>query len=207
MRLLDGRQVTILALAQNGQADQAAALVEQSATTEPWEQAVQSLLRIHCRRAAGADVERHVAAMLTTVLTLLQQPDPSTAVFRTRVGVIALDLATIHGAPQLSQLRAALITTAYSDTYAARDALAHPLPRQAMTAGQHRDLAELAHASGLDSGTIPEPLYGDLMAAVSSAEDQLRVLLDRNIALSQSLGTATAELPGGATLSALTRVE
>ncbi|MGH3933742.1 MAG: hypothetical protein ACRDS1_01950 [Pseudonocardiaceae bacterium] len=199
VRLLDGRQVTILALAQNGQADQAAALVEQSTTTEPWEQAVQSLLRIHCQRAAGADVERHVAAMLTTVLTLLQQPDPSTAVFRTRVGVIALDLANIHGAPQLSQLHAALIATAYSDTYAARDALAHPLPRQAMTAGQHRDLAELTHASGLDSGTIPEPLYGDLMAAVSSAEDQLRVLLIRDVALSQSLRAVAAELPGGAT--------
>ncbi|MGH3915206.1 MAG: hypothetical protein ACRDTC_17640 [Pseudonocardiaceae bacterium] len=133
-----------------------------------------------------------------TVLTLLQLPDPSTVVFRTRVGVTALDLANIHGAPQLSQLRAALIATAYSDTYAARDALAHPLLRPAMTAGQHRDLAELAHASGLDSGTIPEPLYGDLLAAVSSAENQLRVLLDRDVA-GPSLRTATAERPGGVT--------
>jgi hypothetical protein len=150
---------------------------------------VQSLLRTHCQRAAGADAERHVAAMLTTVLTLLQQPDPSTAIFRTRVGMTALDLANTHRHPQLPQLFAALIATAHSDTYATRDALAHPLLRQAMTAGQHRDLAELAHTSGLDIGTIPEPLCGDLMAAVSSAENHLRVLLDRDRALNRSLCT------------------
>lgn len=183
MRLLDGRQVTILALAQNGQAEQAAALVEQSTTAEPWEQAVQSLLRTYCQRATGADAEPHVAAMLTTVLALLRQPDPPTAVFRSRVGMTALELAHTHGDPQVSRLHATLITTAYTDAYAARDALAHPLLRQAMTAGQHRDLAEFARTSGLDTGTIPEPLYGDLMAAVSSAEDQLRLLLDRDVAL------------------------
>jgi hypothetical protein len=103
-------------------------LVEQSTTAEPWEQTVQSLLRIHCQRATGADAGRHVGAMLTTVLTLLHQPDPSTVVFRTRVGLVALDLANTHSDPQLPKLCAALIATAGSDTYAARDALAHRDP-------------------------------------------------------------------------------
>lgn len=191
-RLLDGRQVTILSLVQDQQADQAAALVEQSAITEPWEQAVQSLLRVFCQRAAGADARQHVATMLTAVLALLEQPDPSTAVFRTRVGMTALDLADTHGDPQLSQLCEELIATAPSDAYAARDVLAHPLLRSAMTAGQHRDLAGLADASGLQAGAIPEPLYGDLMAAVSLAEDRLRALLDCEVALSRSSRTATS---------------
>ncbi len=186
VRLLDGRQVTILALAQDGQAERAAALIEHAAIAEPWEQAVQSLLRVFCQRAAGAGAGQHVAAMLTAVLTLLEQPDPSTTVFRTRAGMTALGLASIHGDPQLSQLRAELIATAAGDACAARDVLARPLLRPAMTASEHRDLAGLACASGLGAGAIPEPLYGDLMAAVSLAEDRLRTLLDRDVALSRS---------------------
>ncbi|MEV6987277.1 hypothetical protein AB0M95_39295 [Sphaerisporangium sp. NPDC051017] len=181
MRLLDGRQVTILALAQDEQTDQAAALVEQSTVTEPWERAVQSLLRVFCRRTAGAEAGRQVAAMLTAVLALLEQPDPSTTVFRTRVGMTALDLADLPGDPRLSQLRAELIAAAARDAYVARDALAHPLLRLAMTAGQHQDLVRLAQASGLGAGAIPAPLYRDLAAAVSSAENRLHALLDRNV--------------------------
>jgi hypothetical protein len=191
LRLLDGRQVTIVALARNGQADQAACLVEQSTTPEPWERAVQSVLRTYCQRATGAKIGSHVTAMLTTVLTLLEQPDLSTAVFRARAGMIALDLADAHRDRQVSQLRAALIATAHNDTYAARDALAHPLLRHAMTVNQHRDLAELLHASGLGTGTIPEPLYSDLMTAVSTAEDQLRILLDRDVPRNESSRNAT----------------
>ena len=90
----------------------------------------------------------------------------------------ALDLADPHDDPRLPLLRAALITTAQGDAYAARDALAHPLLRPTMTAAQHWDLTKLAHASGLDTKTIPEPLYADLMATVSSAEVRLRTLLN-----------------------------
>jgi len=97
----------------------------------------------------------------------------------------ALGLADPHGDPHLSRLRAQLIATAASDAYTARDVLTHPLLRPSMTAGQHRQLAEITHASGLDAGTIPAPLYGNLMTAVSSAEDQLYALLDSDAALIQ----------------------
>ena len=175
MRLLDGRQVTILALVHEGQTSQAAKLVEQSTIVDPWEHVVQHLLRVHCQHATHAG--RHIASMLSAVLALLEELAPSTAVFGTRVGMTALDLAEPHDHPQLRSLRAALIATAQSDAYAARDVLAHPLLRPTMTAAQHQDLTTLANASGLDTKTIPEPLYDDLMAAVSSAEDRLRTLL------------------------------
>ncbi len=178
-RPLDGRQVTILALAQNGQPEQAAALVEQSVTLEPWERAVQSLLRVHCLRAAGADASLHISPMLTTVLYVLRQPDPSTAVFRARAGMIALGLAHQHDDPQVQALHEALIDSAFGDTYVARDALAHRILPEKTTAGQARDLADLVRASGLGAGAIPEPMYGDLMDAAASAEDQLRADLDQ----------------------------
>ena len=176
-RLLDGRQITILALLQNGQADEATALVEQSTVPEPWEQAVQSLLRVLCQRAAGAVDEANTEAMLTAVLTLMNQPDPHTTVFRSRLGLTALNLADACGEPRKSQLRHKLITAAQHDAYAARDTMTHPLIRSTITADQHRDLTDLIHASGLDAGTIPEPLLTDLMVAVSTAENRLRALL------------------------------
>jgi hypothetical protein len=92
-RLLDGRQAHILALVQDGQADKAAVMVEQSTIAEPWEHAVQGLLRVMCLRAAGTGSGHHVATMLAAARALTQEQDRSTSVMRTRTGMIALDLA------------------------------------------------------------------------------------------------------------------
>ncbi len=170
-RLLDGRQITILALVHDDQAARATALVDESTIIEPWEHAVQNLLRVYCDRAARADSAQYVAQMLTAALDQLEQLDPTTTVFRTRAGITALELAHNHDDPQLPRLRAKLITTASNDAYAAQDALAHPLLRLTMTTDQHRNLTELVHASRLQAGAIPEPLKADLLTAVSLAEN------------------------------------
>ncbi|MFI9630101.1 hypothetical protein [Streptomyces sp. NPDC052042] len=171
-RLLDGRQTLILALAQNGQHDEATDLVEGSRPTEPWEEAVQHLLRTLCRDAAGAVPAAHLDGMLTAVLAL-QQPAPGTAVFRTRVGVTALLLAMGHTDEQIPTLHTGILALAHADGYAARDALTHPQLRRAMTAGQRHALTRLVRAVGLDAGTIAAPLRSDLMRAVTSAQDRL----------------------------------
>ena len=57
--------------------------------------------------------------MLTTTLALLQRPLTATAVFRSRVGLTALDLAE---GPQGS---AKVVATARKDVDAARNALDH----------------------------------------------------------------------------------
>ncbi|TFE24808.1 hypothetical protein E0F15_20845 [Frankia sp. B2] len=178
-RLLDGRQATVLALAQAGHTEQAAALVDQSATPEPWEQAIQTILRVHCLRQAGADTGPQIAPLLATALTLMRQPDLSTMVFRARAGMIALDLADGHDHPRIDVLRRALIAGAFKDAYTARDTLAHRL-RESMTTTQRQTLADVFRAAGLDAGSIPESLYGDLMETVKFAEDQLRGCLGRH---------------------------
>ncbi|MGH3941186.1 MAG: hypothetical protein ACRDTG_21630, partial [Pseudonocardiaceae bacterium] len=177
-RLLDGRQVAILSLADRGEHDRATSMVQDSVLTEPWERAVASLLRVYCRHAAGDDTEQGTAAMLDHALDLIEQTEPSTAVFRARVGMTALDLADECDSPQLPRLRTALITTASTDAYAAREALAHPVLRPVMTAGQQQGLTALVQASGLGRGAIPQGLLDDLMESVTLAENQLRTLLD-----------------------------
>lgn len=178
-RLLDGRQITILALLQNGQPDQATALVEQSTICTPWEQTVQSLLHVLCQRVAGVVDKANTEAMLTAVLTLMNRFEPHTAVFQSRLGLTALDFAETCCDPRNSPLRRKLLTTAQHDAYAARDVLTHPLIRSTISADRHRDLTDLIHASGLDAGTIPEPLLTNLTTAVSAAERQLHALLER----------------------------
>jgi hypothetical protein len=172
-RLLDGRQAAILALAQEGQLDQAAIMVEESVITQPWERAVQSLLGALCLRVAGTDVSRHVTATLADALALVQGQDRSTVVMRTRTGIIALDLAGTAYDLQSLPLREALITTAANDAYAARDILAHPTMGESLAVGQRSELRNLTLDSGLGLGTIPEQLHSRLMAAVACAETTL----------------------------------
>lgn len=180
-RLLDGRQITILALAhQEGTAHQAAVLTEQSTTDEPWERTVQSLLRVLCQRAAGSRSDEHTAAMLTAVHAFLKQEHaPATAAFRARLGLAALDLAAHEDQARLASLQGPVIDTASTDAYAARDVLSHRFLNASLSAAQRRSLADLVRSSGFDAGTMPEPLHSDLIAAVSSAEDRLNTLLHK----------------------------
>ncbi|WP_051846518.1 hypothetical protein [Streptomyces sp. NRRL F-5053] len=190
-RLLDGRQITILALAQRGQHDEATALIEGSQPAEPWEEAVQNLLRALCSGADSAVPAPDLEDMLTTALALQQQPSPSTTVFRTRVGITALLLAGAHISVQISPLQADIFAMAKVDGYVARDALTHPQLRREMTASQRRALTNLVRTAGLDAGTVPAPLRSDLMRAVASAEDHLRLCLEHS-----GVTSPTATRPG-----------
>lgn len=178
-RLLDGRQITILALAQNRQHDEARALIENSWPAEPWEEAVQHLLSVACREADAVPAT-HIDAMLTTVLALQQQPAPGTAVFRTRAGITALTLAAAHTEERIPLLQADVLAMAHADGYAARDALTHPRLRRAMTTAQRQALTSLVRTAGLGAGTIPEPLRSALMRAVQAGEERLRHSLERD---------------------------
>jgi hypothetical protein len=179
LRLLDGRQVTIISFMEQADDDQALALIEDSVIAEPWEQAVASALRVLCRSAAGGDIEQDVAAMLTHALDLVHQNDPSTVVFRNRVGITAFDLADGYGRAQTARVRVAVVAAASTDAYAAREVLAHPVLRSTLTASAERDLATLVEASGLGRGAIPQAQLDDLITSVALAESHLYALLNR----------------------------
>lgn len=177
-RLLDGRQVTILAAAHHGRHDEAAALIEHSSVHEPWEHAVQHLLRVHCRQLAGTDAHCRLLAMIASVLALLSQTDPATTVFRTRAAITALELVPGHHSPQREELVHALIKTAGRDGYAAREILTRPHLTRSLNDDQHHALAELVHTCGLNADhAMPEPLRERLLTAAARGEHRLRALL------------------------------
>jgi hypothetical protein len=176
-RLLDGRQIAVMSLAEQGRHQAAIAMIDSTAPAEPWEHTVAAILRISCRPDTGPVPQDELEQAVRQALTLTAQPVPMTAAFRTRVGLTALDLASIQPTPYDSRLRAALLDLAASDAYAARDILGHEAMRSQMTRQQDRELSSVLTAAGLDTGNLPAAHMDALTTAVTTAERQLRTLL------------------------------
>jgi hypothetical protein len=168
-RLLDGRQAAILALLTNGQAAEAARMVEQSAVAEPWEHAVQAVLRVLCQRAAGDDNLSGFATMLDAACALGGVQDPATAVCRARIGIVSLDLVVPEDTANASAVRTSLIAAGGADGYVARDLLT----TEFLSSAQRSRLRGLVNDCGLDAGAIADRFHDDLMGSVDRAEAAL----------------------------------
>ncbi|MEV0624156.1 hypothetical protein AB0I81_63360 [Nonomuraea sp. NPDC050404] len=172
-RLLDGRQIVIVARCLAGQHENAQALLDESTLTDPWEHLVALPLGVLCRRASGRPADAEIEAMRQRYLDL--EPADELIIFYTRLGLTMIDLA---GGPD--QTTAASITArlvhdirAAGDGYAARDLLAHQTCRAALTDAHERMLIAAVEAAGLNTGPIPAPLIDDLHAAVQLSEARI----------------------------------
>jgi hypothetical protein len=171
-RLLDGRQISIIARLNEGKTAEAAMLVEQSHAIEPWENAVQCILRVLCRDAGG-DAIRETDRMLTSVYDMIQLANANTTAACARVGIVALDLATAYEHPKVRTLHDDVLLLTEQDSYAARDALGRTGFSGRLTAEQSRRLHELVRDSGLGGGSIPALFHAQLSAAVERAATTL----------------------------------
>ncbi len=107
-RLLDGRQALVMSLLQRGRPDQAITVLDNTTPTEPWEHTVAAVLRLYCRAQTVSIAGDELDTALGEALTLVEKPEPTTIVFRIRVGLTALDLAGSHVTPRTRRLRHAL---------------------------------------------------------------------------------------------------
>ncbi|RPK90004.1 hypothetical protein [Streptomyces sp. ADI98-10] len=123
-RLLDGRQIKIMALMEQGRSQQALDLIDTTQPTEPWETAIGLLLRAHCRPVGVPVARTDLEHTLDEATMLLAPPDPSTAVFQTRAGLTALDLDPDGQCADM--LPRTIAEAARLDAYAARDVTAPP---------------------------------------------------------------------------------
>ncbi|MFF9221961.1 hypothetical protein [Streptomyces viridosporus] len=190
-RLLDGRQIKIMALMEQGLGQQARDLIDTTQPTEPWETAAANLLRAHCRPVAAplprADLNQaqHAAA------SLLADPEPSIAVFQTRAGLAALEFDT--NGPHTGSLVPALAKVARLDAYAACEVLGHPAARAFLDTEQAPSLGSAVVSAGLGAGALPADHQRSLSESVALGEAELRRLLRRQGGTRQSPegGTAT----------------
>jgi hypothetical protein len=169
-RMLDGRQVAVIARATTGDADGALALLKETAPGEPWENAVTACLTVLCRRYADQPVDQDLAAMLDRYQLL--EPTPHLAVFGTRLGLSAIDAAGGVERPGIRGVAADLIhqTMTSRDGYAAREVLAHNGCASLLTDRQAHELAEVVDACALGNRAIPPGLRADLSTALETSE-------------------------------------
>ncbi|WP_181871594.1 hypothetical protein [Sphaerisporangium album] len=169
-RMLDGRQVAVIAHTLAGEPDTALALLDETAPGEPWENAVTACLTVLCRRTAGQPIE----AGICTMLEHYQRPAPTgdLSVFATRLGLSVIDAAGGTEDAIAFAVATKLIeqTLAFRDGYAARDVLAHKRCATVLSVGQTRALAELVEACALGSGTMPPEMRASLSDAVATSE-------------------------------------
>ncbi|MEU6351602.1 hypothetical protein ABZ896_20040 [Streptomyces sp. NPDC047072] len=175
-RLLDGRQIKIMALMEDGLLRQARDTIDSTTSTEAWENVIAALLRICCRTEASPAPRPELDAAMQAAHGLIATPDPETAVFQARVGLCALDLDD-EISPRAALLRNAVVDVALLDAYAARDVLGHQPTCAHMTSAARQKLDAVLAGSRLGAGSLPPADMDALTAAVDEAEVALRRLL------------------------------
>ncbi|MEU2227033.1 hypothetical protein [Streptomyces sp. NPDC018347] len=181
-RLLDGRQIKIMALMEQGLDEQARDLIDTTQPTESWERAIALLLRAHCRSVDAPVPLTDLNRTQREATALLANPDPSTAVFQTRTGLAALELGA--SGPNANALLEALAEAALLDAHAARELLNHPAGRATLRAERADALTTVVAAAALGASTLPTDYQRSLSKAVAIGEAELRRLLRGDAALS-----------------------
>jgi hypothetical protein len=173
-RMLDGRQVAVLAALTVGDTVRANSLLADTKPGEPWEVAVTDCLSIVCHRTAGLPWQHVLQNLVTEHLGTLDGDDLT--VFNTRLGLATLDLFTLPEGPEtrlvVEELHRRAIKT--SDGYAAREILAHPLCAALATDREAQECRTLLTSCALGAGTIPDQLRDQLDHAVRTSDHTIR---------------------------------
>ncbi|MFD4522753.1 hypothetical protein ACFWP7_02195 [Streptomyces sp. NPDC058470] len=183
-RMLDGRQVAVLAALVAGDTAGATVLLTDTMPGDPWEQAVTACLTVLCRRDAGHPVDGHLTDLVTTYLE--RKTEPGMTVFDIRLGLTILDAIGSAEAPGARRIVEELHrrTTEAEDGYAARENLAHPLFAALATDRRAQECRALVRGCALGAGIIPAELQEELTAALRCSDSVIR----RDLACSSVTG-------------------
>jgi hypothetical protein len=173
-RMLDGRQVAVLAALVGGDTTHANDLLTRTKPGEPWEAAVRDSLTVMSLRAANQEWRRPLQHLVTTYLDL---PDvEGLTAFITRFGLAVLDLIEAPDDAAARQVVTDLHRRALTanDGYAARDALSHPLSRRLASKRQMRDSLRLLNACALQSSTFSPSFHEKVCAGLRVSQEVMR---------------------------------
>ncbi|WP_434740735.1 hypothetical protein [Micromonospora sp. SH-82] len=165
-RMLDGRQIAVIAHATAGRHDRALELVQHTEPGEPWEQAITACLALTCQQTS-TPIERENALL---AYQGLDRAVSGLAVFHTRLGLTLVETLGGTHHPATHYVLGGLARSAIDDGYAARDLLSDPRCRSAISEPQVDELSELVNACGLDRGFMPNPLLMRLEETLDATE-------------------------------------
>ncbi|WP_189168064.1 hypothetical protein [Pilimelia anulata] len=166
-RMLDGRQIAVIAHHLGEQPQHAQVLVRNTQDGEPWEKSVSDCLHIICTHG------KQTAAADGTRWQQTYPPDSGLAVFHTRLNLTVIDALEGHDEPAAERITASILQSAPEDGYVVRDLLNHPRSRSTATASQTRSLTDVMEACGIDRGHIPTQVQDLLNGALNTAEQAL----------------------------------
>ncbi|MGA5818100.1 hypothetical protein ACPC54_09605 [Kitasatospora sp. NPDC094028] len=167
-RILDGRQVAVLARATTGDRPGALALLATTEPGEPWEDAVTAVLTALCRPRDRDAAEAAIGRCLAF------EPGQGLAVFATRLALTAADTAG-PDTPAARYLIQHLANRAEesSDGYALRELLAHDGVRTRLGPSRTAALELVLAACALDSAALAEHLRDRLEHTLAGAREVL----------------------------------
>lgn len=173
-RMLDGRQVAVLAALVTGDTAWGAVLLSDTTPGDPWEQAVTDCLTVLYRHHAGRLLDGQLTDLAATYLE--RQAEPGMTVFDIRLGLTILDAMGCIDSPGARRIVEDLHrrTTDAEDGYAARENLAHPLFAALATDQQEQDCRTLVRACALGAGIIPDEVQAELTAALHASDSVIR---------------------------------
>ncbi len=170
IRMLDGRQVAVVAALTEGATERASELLNGTAPGDPWEQAVTACLTALCRRDAGPETGDCMADLVDSYLS--HEARPGMTVFDVRLGLTVLDAVASTERSGARRLVGDLVrrTTAARDGNAAREVLAAELFTVLATDDQVQECTDLVTACRLEGGLPLEELYAELAPGLDSSE-------------------------------------
>jgi hypothetical protein len=173
-RMLDGRQVAVLAALTTDDTERAAAILADTTPGEPWEQAITACLTALCRRDVRQLTVHHMNDLVDAYLE--GKAEPGMTVFDIRLGLTTLDVIDLADNPATPRLVEDLVhrTTEARDGYAAREILAHPLCSALITGQQAHDCGGLVRICALGSRSLPPRLQDDLTIALRTSDRVIR---------------------------------
>ncbi|MET7390467.1 hypothetical protein ACFYPT_38820 [Streptomyces sp. NPDC005529] len=177
-RMLDGRQVAVLATLSHSPA-QAAALVAETELGERWENLVTGCLKVMCARPLLEPVETLLNALVSDYIE--HQPDQGMTVFDTRLGLTILNLLDPHQNDAAHQVTKVLNSRAITapDGYAARECLANPRYTVHADPGQVSTAHQIVRACALGDGSLDRARIARLTKALLISDKVIRASVER----------------------------
>ncbi|MFE4665423.1 hypothetical protein ACFRI7_05805 [Streptomyces sp. NPDC056716] len=177
-RMLDGRQVAVLAALSRGRTGDADDLLVATVPEEAWETAVTGCLSGLCHRMSGRPWRHQIEDLATAYAEGPGRED--LAVFDARLGLALLDIVgsaedAVAGLVVARLHHRAMHT---NDGHAAREALSHPSFRAGATRDQVRDCQAIVEACALGSGRLLPEVENLLAASLSASEEVIRRSVD-----------------------------
>ncbi|MGW4295617.1 hypothetical protein ACWEH1_21555 [Micromonospora chersina] len=165
-RMLDGRQVAVIAHATTGQFQHARTIIAETVAGEPWEDAVTACLAYLCTKAAGEPEGVTLDTLLRTHRRL--RPTASLTVFYTRLGLTVVDAGGLDHS-DVRSIAARLINQALTvdDAYVGRDLLHHRYILTVVDASSRAKLAGILQASGMAQRGMPNAAHVRLLQALA----------------------------------------